>query len=185
MKRNLLPIAAGLVLAFSNSAFAQAADLAGDATPSVSIGAPAAIAELKGVPAAPAPAMIASSIVVSPTQPGLPCFACAPSPTPLTFSIGASVPTGYIPLTEPNIQFAMVYETLSASGSCSVVLAIMQGTKALYTASGTPTLAVNTIYLQPSANIARQSTWHGAATGVGTVKCGATIITASTNLYFQ
>ena len=89
MKKTLLAVAAGLALAFANSAFAQSTDdkviaaawAAVDAsTPSSGSATARTIGWVEGEADADAPPLISTFIAVSPTQTGLPCFSCAPDP---------------------------------------------------------------------------------------------------------
>jgi hypothetical protein len=195
MKKTLLTLAAGLVLLFASSAFAQSDDQVTAAaiaaiaatTPSDSI----AIHEIAKAPleatepVTTPPALLTDFIVVAPAQTGVPCFGCAPSPTPLSFSLGLSIPTAYIPTSETSLQLVEEWETVTASGSCSLGIALMRGTKVLYSASGTVTVAANSIYVTDVSGIARKSYWHGKGKAIGTFTCGASTATVQGNIFFQ
>jgi hypothetical protein len=195
MKKTLLTLAAGLVLLFASSAFAQSDDQVTAAaiaaiaatTPSDSI----VIHEIAKAPldatepVTTPPALLTDFIVVAPTQSGLPCFGCAPSPTPLSFSLGLSIPTAYITTGETSLQLVEEWETVTAAGSCTLGIAIMRGTKVLYTVSGTATVSANTIYVTDVSGVARKSYWHGKAKAIGTFACGASTATAQDTIFFQ
>jgi hypothetical protein len=194
--KTLLTVVAGLALVVSTSAIAQTADDAAveqaalAAIAATPVTADAAVtttvlAPLADLAPATAPAIIASMIVPSPVQTGVPCFSCAPSPTPLTDSLGLSVPYAYIPTTFTTVQYTLEWTDLSYSGSCTVSFALMQGTTKLDSASGTVTGAVPSSIGASAFTRTRKAKDHGAATLVGKVKCGTNTATVKSSVYLQ
>lgn len=181
--KSILSIAAGLVLAFSSAAFAQDETVIAPASALTTT----AVAQMSAAPGTgvtgdAVPAVIPAMILLAPLQTGLPCISCAPSPTPLGFSLGVSVPTGYIATGATSLQLTSTFESITG-GSCTLTLAIMQGTHTLFTTGGAITLAANTIYIS-SAAVTRGVHWHGTAAAVLTVTCGTASV-LRTPLYFQ
>ena len=192
MKKTLLTVAAGIALAFSNSAFAQSSDdevitaawAAFDAsTPSSDSGTAQTIAWLEGEAGADAPPLISSFIAVSGTQTGLPCFSCAPNP-PVTGSIGLSIPPGSIPTSVKKLTYAYMFTDISVTAACTAGFSLTQGTKVLDHDSIAANLTPGEILL---VSFSREfpKGHKGAAKAVGMVKCGTDKSSAVTSVYLQ
>lgn len=193
--KTLFTLVAGLAFVVSGSAIAQTADdaaveqaalaaiAATPVTPDAAVTA-TVLAPLADLAPATAPAIIASMIVPSPIQTGVPCFGCAPSPTPLTFSMGLSAPYAYIPTSYTSVQYTIEWTDVSYAGACTMSFALMQGTTKLDSASAAYTATANSI-VSGAFNRKRKSKDHGAATLVGHVKCGTNTSTVKSSVYLQ
>ncbi len=193
--KTLLTLFVGLAFVVSGSAIAQtddasveqaalAAIAATPVTPNAAV-TTTVLGPLADLAPATAPAIIASMIVPSPVQTGVPCFSCAPSPTPLTFSMGLSIPYAYIPTSYASVQYTIEWTDISWAGNCTVSFALMQGTTKLDSASATVTGAAANSVASSAFTRKRKVADHGAATLVGHVKCGTNTATVKSSVYLQ
>ena len=128
------------------------------------------------------PAVVGGYIVTTLKQSGTPCFNCVNSGEAGTYGTGD--PLGYVNSTLSSIGVLNVYFDVSDTASCSISIALTQGTTVLASGSGhfTPTPgAVEWSFL----SVTRQSTWHGAALMTGKVTCGSVISKDKGTVWFQ
>lgn len=133
-------------------------------------------------PDAGTPAVVGAYIVTALNITGTPCFNCVNGATAGTFGTGD--PLGYVNTNLTSLEVLQVYYDVSYTGSCTLAVALTQGTHTLASGAGSysPTPGgVYDVYLK----VTRGSTWHGPALMTGKIVCGTVTVINKGTVHFQ
>jgi hypothetical protein len=128
------------------------------------------------------PPMVGSYVATVLNITGTPCFNCVNGSTSGTFGTGD--PLGYVNTTLSALGVLFVYFDVSYTGSCTVSVALTQGTKTLASGSGSASFSPGGVY-DSMLKVTRASTWHGTALMTGKLVCGSTTVTNTGHVHFQ
>jgi hypothetical protein len=128
------------------------------------------------------PSVVGAYVVTTLYESSTPCFNCVNGGEQGTF--GSGDPLGYVNSSIGTLGLLWVWFDVSYTGSCTISVALTQGSTTLVSGSGTFSPSPGGVF-DSLLKATRQSTWHGAALLVGKTVCGATTATSKGTVHFQ